>query len=330
MEKLYKLVLEVLRKIYQKTMRGHRSAYVMPEDIGLSPEQSSDIVFNKLNSDAPCMIARFGSTELQAIQNCLAVESSEHSALKYIRGQQPQWWWMDSAIKQLERWSGFFPSNPETISKFTKLMIEDSKELDVLALWIGREKAMPLPQHCKFIHLLMLEPYWSSKPWSKALEGKNVVVVHPFAELIENQYYNHRTELFDNPDVLPNFNLRTVKAVQSLGGECEFNDWFDALRWMENEIDKQDYDICLIGCGAYGFPLAAHCKRQGKKAIHMGGALQLLFGIKGNRWENSNYARNWHMKPGNFYLKMLSNKNWVRPDNYRTERAEKVEGACYW
>ena len=53
---------------------------------------------------------------------------------------------------------------------------------------------------------------------------------------------------------------------------------------MENEIDKHDYEVCLIGCGAYGLPLAAHVKKQGKKAIHIGGALQLLFGIMGKRW----------------------------------------------
>ena len=28
----------------------------------------------------------------------------------------------------------------------------------------------------------------------------------------------------------------------------------------------------FLGCGAYGFPLAAHVKRMGKKAIHMGGS----------------------------------------------------------
>ena len=57
-------------------------------------------------------------------------------------------------------------------------------------------------------------------------------------------------------------------------------------------LDKQDYDICLIGAGAYGFPLAAHVKRKGKKAIHLGGALQLLFGVKGKRWEDPNYGVN--------------------------------------
>ena len=50
---------------------------------------------------------------------------------------------------------------------------------------------------------------------------------------------------------------------------------------MKSQMDQTDYDIALIGCGAYGFPLAAHAKRMGKQAIHMGGSLQLLFGIRG-------------------------------------------------
>lgn len=331
MTKVSELFLKAVRKIYQKVAFWHPSGAVMPEDIGLTPEQSSQIIFNTLSSDAPCMIARFGSTELLAIQNCLAVEAPKHSVLKYIQGKQCQWWWMDSAIKQLECWSGFFPSNPETVSKFTKLMVEDTKELDVLALWYGGEKTMPLPENCKFIHLLMLEPYWSFNPWTRVLKNKKVVVVHPFAELIENQYNEHRTELFENPDVLPIFHLRTVKAVQSIGGERNgFKDWFEALQWMKNEIDKEDYDICLIGCGAYGFPLAAHCKRQGKKAVHMGGALQLLFGIKGKRWEDPEFCKKWHLEPDSFYIDMISKKCWVRPDDYRTKKTDQVECGCYW
>ena len=328
---LFKFILKVCKKVYQKIAMGNSYGIFFPEDIGLTPEQTSDVIIKLLSSDKPCMIARFGSSEFQAMQNCLAVESQNYSILKYIRGEQFQWWWNERTIQDIQQCSGFFPANPQTISKFTKLMLKDVTELDLLALWFGKEKQLPLPSNCKFIHLLMLEPYWSSHPWTNVLKDKKVVVVHPFAELIEYQYINHRNELFDNPDILPSFNLRTVKAVQSLGGENnDFKDWFEALQWMENEIDKEDYDVCLIGCGAYGFPLAAHCKRNGKKAIHMGGALQLLFGIKGKRWENPSYARNWHMKPEDFYLKMLSHKNWVRPDEFRTRNSSQIEGGCYW
>ena len=122
-----------------------------------------------------------------------------------------------------------------------------------------------------------------------------------------------------------------VEAVQSLGGESsDFANWFAALEWMKREIDREPYDVCLIGCGAYGFPLAAHAKRTGHQAIHLGGALQLLFGIKGKRWENPYYGVNeWGIKRGCY--SNLINEYWVRPnDTQRPQNAQQVEGACYW
>ena len=108
-----------------------------------------------------------------------------------------------------------------------------------------------------------------------------------------------------------------------------FETWFDALKWMEDEIDKKDYDICIIGCGAYGFNLAAHVKRSGKKAIHMGGVTQMLFGIKGRRWENPNYIVTDKEKP--FTYLHLFNEYWIRPTlEYQPLNAMKVENGCYW
>lgn len=97
------------------------------------------------------------------------------------------------------------------------------------------------------------------------IKRKKILVVHPFAKTIQQQYEQRRTLLFKNPDILPEFQLETFQAVQSIGGQSSFNTWFDALQYMKDEIDKRDYDIALIGCGAYGFPLAAHIKRSGKK-----------------------------------------------------------------
>ena len=137
--------------------------------------------------------------------------------------------------------------------------------------------------------------------------------------------------MFDNPDMLPQFKLQTIKAVQSIGGDNnDFRDWFDALYWMESEIDKRDYDVCLIGCGAYGFPLAAHVKRSGKKAVHLGGSLQLLFGIKGSRWENPDYGvKEWGIPKGSY--SSLINEFWVRPgEAHKPRNAENVENGCYW
>ena len=54
---------------------------------------------------------------------------------------------------------------------------------------------------------------------------------------------------------------------------------------------KIDFDVAIIGCGAYGFPLAAKLKQAGKQAIHLAGATQLLFGIKGKRWEEYQFQK---------------------------------------
>jgi cation diffusion facilitator CzcD-associated flavoprotein CzcO len=92
---------------------------------------------------------------------------------------------------------------------------------------------------------------------------------------------------------------------------------------MKRKIDQSDYDICIIGAGAYGFPLAAHVKRMGKKAIHLGGVTQLLFGIKGRRWVDN---------PILFYPYInLYNEHWTYPSlEDKPTGAGKVEDACYW
>lgn len=76
--------------------------------------------------------------------------------------------------------------------------------------------------------------------------------------------------------MLPQFELDTIKSVQTIAGERDdrFNTWFDALDYMKGEICKRDFDIALIGCGAYGFPLGAFVKSIGKKQFMQEGFLR--------------------------------------------------------
>lgn len=322
--------LRVLRKAYAKFFGGYKLQQAEYEN---DPDTASNMIYALLEPGEPCMIARFGSTELLALVNYLGVNADRHSVVKFISGEQPQWWWEKNVMDQMQKWSGFFPSTQDNLQRFGDLMMADMEELDLLGCWLEDEARFAKElSGVKRVQLRLLEPFWSKKPWSRYLKGRRVVVVHPFADDITAQYHNNREKLFDNPDTLPKFaSLRVVKAVQSLGGEdCGFSDWFEALKWMENEVDKEDYDVCLIGCGAYGFPLAAHVKRSGKQAIHLGGALQLLFGIKGKRWEDPEYGvRKWGVKYGSYVN--LFTENWVRPGSCgRPSNANQVEGACYW
>ena len=265
LRKLY--ALKALRKLYAKTFGGYQLPSLQREE---DPDKASEMIYNLLMADKPCMIARFGAFELATLVNYLGVKDSNHSIIKFIKGEQPEWWWNERLIKYMNTNAGFFPPTHQAITQFCDLMMEDMKELDLLGSWVKNEVWFTNElEYIQRVHLRLLEPFWANKPWTRCLKGKRVVVVHPFAEDILVQYINNRTLLFNNLDTLPEFaSLRTVKAVQSLGGENNgFKDWFDALKWMEDEIDKEDYDVCLIGCGAYGFPLfGSPCKTAREKS----------------------------------------------------------------
>ena len=90
---------------------------------------------------------------------------------------------------------------------------------------------------------------------------------------------------------------------------------------MRDRIGREQFDIAIVGAGAYGLPLAAFVKSIGKQAVHMGGATQVLFGITGRRWEEEYRGS----------IGAMINEHWVRPLPEETpERAATVEGGSYW
>jgi hypothetical protein len=171
-----------------------------------------------------------------------------------------------------------------------------------------------------FVELRAVEPYFHQTPWSASLKGKTVLVVHPFEHSIRSQLTNNRQHIFSNSDVLPDFQLKTLKTVQSIGNAPNgFATWFDAYEYMCEKIAQIEFDIAIIGAGAYGLPLASFVKSLGKSVVHMGGATQILFGIKGRRWEEKADFAN------------LFNEYWVRPsEEERPTHFRSVEDGCYW
>lgn len=315
-------ILKTARRVYAKLNPGTDR---LARNWKLAPLKvfANDMIYDRLMGRAPTMVGRLGSTELLCMSNFRGVQSApqEQRVQRFIRGEVPPWWWEHSMADQMQQWSGFFPNDFVSLEKFARLMIGDLAEVDILGSWLPGEQLFENQlQRAKRVVLEDLEPFFCPNPWTRALRHKRVVVVHPFSETIETQYLQ-RTRLF--PDgLLPEFDLRTVKAVQSIAGtSTAFTTWFDALEYMKQEIFKTPFDVCILGCGAYGFPLAAHVKRMGKHAVHLGGVTQLLFGIKGRRWEN------YIVYP----YKNMYNDFWVRPsDNERPAKAGVVEDACYW
>lgn len=316
-------VLQFLRRVYGKIIGRKRRFFFNQKPTQYISQASSDIIKKYIESDAPCMIARFGSVELDCLDFYkISKTSTLNKYIKYIKGDIDSVDWQEDLICRMQNNAGFFPVNNENLERFSELILNEIKNVDVLGSWLDKENNFNKElSHVKTVKLLDLEPYYHEDPWSSSLKGKTVLIIHPFVDSIEVQY-SKRDLLFKNKDVLPDFNLKTYKPIQSLAGNHEnidFCDWFQALEFMKNEINAIEFDIAIIGCGAYGFPLASFIKKMGKKSIHLGGATQILFGIIGKRWELE-------YDMSNFF-----NENWIRPNmNEKPKNFDKVENGCYW
>ncbi|MEM6299978.1 MAG: hypothetical protein AAF740_14915 [Bacteroidota bacterium] len=299
----------------------------LPEHQGetLKEDEGNALIKSLILADDPVCITRLGASETFCLKNYLDLqESATYSELQKVlfawRGRQPSW--SKPATVTITNNAGVFPGSPESLSEFSRIFLDYLTSADMLCRWDVFAEAYFHQKYCpqaKLSHPEAYEPYYHQKPWSGALKGKKVLVIHPYKESILSQYQK-RELLFDDEDILPAFDLKVVKAVQSIAGsKTPYKSWVEALRSMEDEIRNTDFEVAIIGAGAYGLPLAAFVKRLGKKAIHIGGATQILFGIKGKRWDDM-------PRINRFY-----NEHWVRPlDSEKPQGFKAVESGAYW
>jgi hypothetical protein len=129
------------------------------------------------------------------------------------------------------------------------------------------------------------------------MTGKKVLVISPFSKSIEHQY-SRRNELFRDFRY-PDFELVTydtpitynnAKDVRNASVSSRTSNWIDELELMKSEIRKLDFDVAFLSCGSYAGPLGVEIASMGKKAIYVGGVLNILFNIFGQRY-NTDYVR---------------------------------------
>ena len=295
-------LLEAARNLYKGLRFGWKYRGVPVLDAGAG----NDLARAAVQAGKPFLFGRCGATEMRTV-----ADQREHGGH-----------FTDHTRQDIRNLSGVFPTDDDTLNRFCDLYTGCARGADLLALWdVGDEREVIRGcRNTRFTQLRALEPYYHQNPWSAALAGKKVLVVHPFKHTILRQYAR-REQLFPGTDILPEFAaLTVVQAVQGLAGQdTGYASWFDALAAMQAAMDAADYEVAIIGAGAYGLPLAAHARDTGHVALQMSGATQLLFGIRGKRWDTHPV------------ISKLYNDAWVRPDESEgIAHREKVEGGSYW
>ena len=273
-------------------------------------QTGNDLLRDALAANRPTAAGKIGEVELGGLlrrlsrQEASDIDWGRHTERLYLN-------------------AGVYPPTAQAMARFCDDYSLALGELDILAVWFrfGENRLRKLyAPGARAVQLRALEPYFHAQPWSTALAGKRVLVITPFADTVRAQYARRERIWSAAPEVLPSFELDTMRCPLSAAlTPPAFPDWTSALHAMRAEMSRREFDVVLVGAGAWGLPLIAHAKKLGRSGVHLGGSTQILFGIRGGRWDE---------KPD---FQRFFNDNWVRPDAAdRPENFLKIEKGCYW
>lgn len=240
----------------------------------------------------------------------------------------------------LERHAGVFPATTANIDAWAKEYTRALEEMDGTAAgWYkplaGIETSLLdtfTQEECFRCPLRSLEPYYvpAAIQWTRAVKpGSKVCVVSSFADTISKQLMRYPEGLKGVwpesifPTDISWSTVRTGYAPSLAQGSAEWppfvKSWQDAVDYVLAEIYSYKPDLVIVGCGGLGMVIGGVLKRKGIHVIVLGGATQVLFGIKGQRWAT-------HEIISTFW-----NDTWVWPSADETPAgATAIEGACYW
>lgn len=291
-------------------------------------EKGAAEIFNciekALQKKEGALIGRNGTIELETL-------------LFRLYGSSPNQAYPTSIARRIELHAGVWPSKKESLDKWVFQMVESIRLCDVLvAGWYEplKEAETKLLEKTNTlaprIPLRSLEPYYvePEKRWTNLLAGQRVAVVTSFAQTV-NEQIEKREEVWPaftdsllpaNTEWVP---IQTGYAPSLAQGSCEWpsdiTSWDVAVNHIVKQVVNSQASIVLIGCGGLGMLIGSECKKRGIIAVVLGGATQVLFGIKGQRWANHSV------------IAQLWNEAWVWPLISETPQgASQIEGACYW
>ena len=275
----------------------------------LSPEEANLLLYNRLRQGQPLLAGKLGSVE----SRLLGEFRYRHSGLSRFSRR---------TRLQSHQNAGIFPVDDDALTAAAEQLWAALHSMELLGCWPVDYQArllMDLPELPARCEMPDLEPFTQILPWTAALQGLKVLVLHPFRRSLEQQW-QCREKLFPQRPVLPAFDPLFVATPMTVRGAVHgYASWSEALEQLWRQVEPLDYDVALLGCGAYGLPMAARIRHQGRSAIHLGGSLQLLFGVFGRRWERFENQR------------ALVNDAWIRPlAEDRPASYQAVEEGCYW
>lgn len=290
-------------------------------------DYGNNIIADKVKIGEPFCFGRIGMSEMMVLYNHLRGNSWDTPVLTPTV----------SVRHQARFMGGLYPPTDGMLNRFCEYYLSRIKEVDMYGTWVQSagyghlgESALCQDYVNPSAVLTTMNPPISfdrENPWTLELKGKTLLVAHPFSESIESQAKNLKN-IWSGKAVFPDdVKIKTLKVpLYDYLIEPEFPDWFSALEDMKRKMENTQFDVLIVGAGFWGVPLALHAKKIGKIGLHTAGATQLLFGIRGKRWDGNKQ-----------YQEQFFNEHWVRPlpketpaPKFEEYKEFFHEGGCYW
>ena len=291
---------------------GYRLFHIKPSTKrfrgkALGLESTNQTLKDALDSSKPFSAIRFGAVELSCLNNHEKIELGWRKKYK------------ESVRYSIKNNAGYFPTDEESLKRYGDVLFPLLQEVDFLGISGLHMEDYFARYYCpKSFPILYegMEPLHGD--WTTHLKGKKVLVISPFKEDILSQYQKRQSLFPKGSDILPEMDLKVIEAPLTFADATPTSpSFFDELEKMESQMKETDFDVLLVGAGAYGSFLALYAKSLGKQGIQTGGATSTLFGIMGRRWENRRH------------VSQYVNENWIHPTK-KVEGFKKVENGAYW
>ena len=277
-----------------------------------------------IQSSYPIMIGKIGANELLIIYQTIQIMQ------KHLLDYSPD-------IKREGcLTAGIFPPTKEGFIIYVNNYLDAIKSMNIMASWNDRileieeyvwnnyvikDKLLNKPEKEIYglVDLCTLESFYTEPQywWQNLYENKTILIITPFVKSIQTQLsLDKRDKVWRgkwNGFWSKNINFKYVKFphpyyISSEEDKTSYPQSLDLLmKKYQTEIDSiGDFDIALVGTGAYSILLCDYIKSIKKKnAFHLGGGLQMMCGVYGHRWEPS-----FNKSP---FLKEYINDDWIRP-----------------
>lgn len=210
---------------------------------------------------------------------------------------------------------GVFPGDTGFYLRYNDFYMEHVRNLDCIGLYLNSwDIALEKPiidfyeLRNKFIYYVEQQPDRSpngveSPCYLPCFRGRKILIICPFAGLLRDRAERETFEGVWSKLGKKWFYPESVTALEFPYGfardtQEKYDTILDLYQEITAELERRDFDVALIGAGGLAIPIASHIKSMGRVGLDLGGHLQIVFGVIGQKWRNlaewrENYFNEW-------------------------------------